>query len=406
MTRLLLLAPDCDGADVGEAWVTMQWVKRIAERHDVTVLVQRKRDRPSVRSQLPGVRVVEWVQPPVVGRFERLNSLLKPGYAWYYARVRRWLREARRRGEVFDLAHQLSPVAMRYPSPLAGTGTPYLLGPTGGSLETPPAFREEEGGTPWFVGLRSLDRLRLRRDPWLRRGYAEAACVIGIADYVAELLADVPVRRFVAISDTGVEELPDLVERVRQPGGLRVLFVGRVIRTKGVRDAVRAVAAAREVVARFDVAGEGYDRAACEALADELGVADLVRFHGRVPHEEVGRFYAEADAFLFPSYREPGGIVVAEAMSWGLPVVVCDRGGPASTVGDDAGIRVPARDPQQYAADLAAALRRLAADPELAARLGAAARRRVEEVGVWSTKVDALDRLYAEVLGGAAGSGG
>lgn len=398
--RLLLLAPDCDGTDVGEAWVTMQWVKRIAARHDATVLVQRKRDRSSVRDQLPGVRVVEWVQPPVVGRFERLNSLLKPGYVWYYARVRRWLRAARRRGEVFDLAHQLSPVAMRYPTPLAGAGMPYLLGPTGGSLATPPAFVDEESGTPWFVGLRALDRLRLRRDPWLRRGYAEAACVIGIADYVADLLADVPVRRFVAMSDTGVEELPPAVDRVRDPRGLRLLFVGRVIRTKGVRDAVRAVAAAREVVARFDVVGDGDDRTACEQLADELGVADLVGFHGRVPHAEVGRFYADADVFLFPSYREPGGIAVTEAMSWGLPVIVCARGGPASTVDEQTGIRVPALDPGQYAGDLAAAVRRLAADPELADRVGTAARHKVAASALWATKVDELDRLYAEVLGG------
>ena len=398
--RLLLLAPDCDGTDVGEAWVTMQWVRRIAERHDATVLVQRKRGRPSVRAQLPGVRVVEWTQPPVVGRFERLNSLLKPGYAWYYARVRRWLRDARAAGEVFDLAHQLSPVAMRYPTPLAGGTTPYLLGPTGGSLVTPPAFVEEERGTPWFVGLRALDRVRLRRDPWLRRGYAEAACVIGIADYVADLLAEVPVRRFVAMGDTGVEELPPAVRRACAGTGLRLLFVGRVIRTKGVRDAVRAVAAAREAVTRLDVVGEGHDRSTCERLADELGVADLVRFHGRVPHAQVGRFYAEADAFLFPSYREPGGIVVTEAMSWGLPVIVCDRGGPASTVDERSGLRVPAHDPHQYAADLAAAIRRLAADPASAQRMGAAARERVAESALWSTKVEALDRLYGEVLGG------
>ncbi|GAB3772289.1 glycosyltransferase involved in cell wall biosynthesis [Nocardioides ginsengisegetis] len=402
MAKLLLLAPDCDGTDVGEAWVTMQWVRRVAARHDVTVLVQRKRDRASVLPQLPGVRVVEWVQPPLLGRFERLNSLLKPGYVAYYVRAARWLRAAGRRGERFDLAHQLSPVAMRYPSPLAGGGTPYLLGPVGGSLASPPAFHDEEGGMPWFSGLRALDGLRLRRDPLLRRSFASAACVIGIADYVREMLDGVPVRRFEQMSDTGVDALPPAVDRSGRPGPLRLLFVGRVIRTKGVRDAVRALALADDrehVDAVLDVVGEGYDRVECERLAQSLGVGDRVTFHGRVPHEEVGGFYERADVFLFPSYREPGGIVVAEAMAWGLPVVACNAGGPASTLDDSTGIRVDARSPDQYAEDLAGAVARLARDPGLRARLGAAARARVEETALWDRKVDWLDGLYRELIG-------
>ena len=69
--RLLLIAPTVDGTDVGEAWVAFQWVKRLSERHDVTLLTYTKRGRPPASEQLPGCRVVEWNEPPFIGRAER-----------------------------------------------------------------------------------------------------------------------------------------------------------------------------------------------------------------------------------------------------------------------------------------------------------------------------------------------
>ena len=54
--------------------------------------------------------------------------MLKPGYAPFYVRARRWVPTRSVNGERFDLAHQLLPVAMRYPSPLANSRIPYLMG--------------------------------------------------------------------------------------------------------------------------------------------------------------------------------------------------------------------------------------------------------------------------------------
>src|SRR5687768_14095831 len=85
MPRVLLVAPTIDGTDIGEAWVAYQWATNLAAGHDLTVLTYRKRDRPPAADQLSGVRVIEWLEPPIVGRTERLNSLLKPAYfpfAW------------------------------------------------------------------------------------------------------------------------------------------------------------------------------------------------------------------------------------------------------------------------------------------------------------------------------------
>jgi glycosyltransferase involved in cell wall biosynthesis len=400
MVRLLLIAPTCDGQDVGEAWVAFQWARLLSSRQDVTVLTYHKRGRTPLSRQLPGVRVIEWAEPPGLGRAERINSMLKPGYIPFYFRSRRWIKAALARGERFDLAHQPVPVAARYPSPAAGLGIPFVMGPVGGSLASPPGFAEDEGTTPWYVGLRRLDRLRLARDPWLRNTYQQAACVIGIAPYVRDLLAGIPVRRFAVMSETGLEQLPEPASPPRREDEVRLLYVGRLVRTKGARDAIRALGLIRGLPVSLDVVGEGPDRPACQELAGELGLGDRVRFHGWLPRELVAEYYRQADVFVFPSYREPGGNVTFEAMGHGLPVVVSDLGGPGSVVDDTSGIRVHPVSPQQYARDLAAAITRLVLAPDLRRELGAGARRRAGEIGLWESRATAVAEIYATVLGG------
>ena len=398
MRRLLLITSACDGEDVGEAWVGFQWVSRLAARHDVTLLTMHRRDRTPPSRQIQGARVIEWRDAKLLARQERFNSLLKPGWIPFYRGARRWIRDALARGEHFDLAHQLVPVAMRYPSPVTGLGIPYVIGPVGGSLENPPGFSDETSA--WYVRLRALDRLRLRRDPLLRRTYVDASCVIGIAPYVRDALADVALRRFEIMSETGLTELPASNGRRVSDGTVRLLYVGRLVRTKGLRDGISALAhLATSARVLLDVVGDGPDRAACQALAEELGLREAVCFHGRQARDRVEDFYRRADIFLFPSYREPGGNVVFESMGYGLPLVVSDLGGPGSFVDDTCAIRVHPTSPDQYAHDLAAAISRLVDDPGLRQQMGAAARRRVAETALWDSKVDRLDALYDELVG-------
>jgi glycosyltransferase involved in cell wall biosynthesis len=325
--------------------------------------------------------------------------MLKPAYVPFYVRARRWIKAALERGERFDVAHQPAPVAMRYPSPVVGLGIPYLIGPVGGSVASPPAFHDDDT-SPWFVGLRAFDELRMRRDPLLRRTYEEAACVVGIADYARGLLGELRTKRFVVMSETGVDAVPDPVDRDSRKDPMRLLFVGRLVRTKGARDAIGAMAHLRDLSVGLDLVGDGYDRGACESLIEDLKLADRVSLHGRVARDRVDDFYREADVFVFPSYREAGGNVLWEAMGFGLPMIVSDRGGPASAVDESCGFRIPVSTPDQYAVDIAAAVRTLHAEPLARRELGRGARARVTEVGLWSNKVDRMTELYKEVLAG------
>jgi glycosyltransferase involved in cell wall biosynthesis len=400
-TRVLLVAPGVNRDDIGEAWVGYQWASRLAEQNDVTLLTYRKRSRPTAVDQLPGVEVVEWLEPRLLGRAERFNSLLKPWYPLFHRRCRQWIAEALDSGRSFDVAHQPTPVAMRYPSPLAHFDIPYLIGPVGGSLSTPPGFRDQDTA-PWYLQLRRLDDWRLRHDRALRRSFSRATAVLGIAPYVSDALAPVPLRGFVTMSETAIESVPPPVDRDRDDGTVRLLFVGRLIRTKGARDAVAALAHLRDLPVRLDVVGDGFDRAACQTLAAELGVTDAVTFHGAQPRAQVEEFYDRSDVFVFPSYREPGGNVPFEAMSHGLALVVADRGGPAQAVDESCALLVSPTSPDSYARDIAAAVRSLVTDPSRRRRMGEAARRRVVESGTWAARVADVERLYAEAVQRAA----
>ena len=397
--RILLIAPTCDGEDVGESWFAHQWASRLGERHAVTLLTYHKRGHRPAREQLPDVRVVEWQEPPLLGRAERMNSMLMPGYLPFYWRARAWIKAALERGQHFDVVHQPVPEAMRYPCPATGLGIPIVLGPVGGSLRSPALFAAEEPSNPWWVWLRVLDRYRLRHDPLLRQTYESADCVLGIAPYVLEHLEELKIRRFEAMPDVAMDVVPAPIDRIRPPDQtVRALFVGRLVRTKGAFAAITAMAACADLPLGLDIVGDGPDRAACEQLCSELGLLDKVKFHGRVNRAAVDQFYDAADMFVFPSYREAGGSVVLEAMSRSLPLIVCNRGGPGATTISACAIRLPAISPEQLAVDVATAMRYLVLHPELRLAMGRAAHGHLVRTGLWQHRIERAEEIYRQLV--------
>lgn len=120
------------------------------------------------------------------------------------------------------------------------------------------------------------------------------------------------------------------------PDTKMLLYVGRLAREKNLQVLfdMAATAFSADPTLRLWLVGDGPYRADCAAMARELGIGDKVRFVGFVPRNEVDKFYAAADLFVFSSITETQGLVVQEAMTYGLPAVAVVGGGASSSIVD------------------------------------------------------------------------
>jgi phosphatidylinositol alpha-1,6-mannosyltransferase len=223
---------------------------------------------------------------------------------------------------------------------------------------------------------------------------SRASTMVALGEYQVGLLERLGVgRERTFVSSEGVRmapfERPPAAERLaslRRRHGLQgakvLLTVARLVPHKGHDMVIRALPRIVERVpsAAYLVVGSGPNEAALRDLARRLGVAVHVRFAGSVPDDELADHYHLCDVFVMPSRQEAGnvegfGIVFAEAAACARPAIGGRAGGIVDVIQDGrTGLLVDPTSP----AEIAAAAIRLLTDCQLAARLGAAARSRIE----------------------------
>jgi len=177
------------------------------------------------------------------------------------------------------------------------------------------------------------------------------------------------------------------------------IAVGRLVEKKGYTHLVEAARLLKDRGVPFDVRiiGGGPDHAMLSRRIAELGVGDRVKLDGSMPQEKLLPILRQADAFVLPCVLARDGdqdgipVSLMEAMAYGIPCVSTTVSGVPELITDGKeGLLVPQQDPRA----LADALERLARDPELRARFGAASRRKVEAEFTLQGLARALDRLF------------
>ena len=200
-----------------------------------------------------------------------------------------------------------------------------------------------------------------------------------------------PLARADARSALGVPDTGDAAEA----DAVVIGWVGRLIPVKGCDVFLRALADMRRTGWVARVVGDGSERASLEALAEDLGLADRVRFLGAVP--DAARLFDGLDLFVLSSRSEGTPMVLLEAMGAGVAVAATDVGGVPDVVDAPAeGWRVPPERPDL----LAGAMDEAVADPDARARRAHAGRRRIDEefsMKGWIRRHDAVYRAALAV---------
>ena len=172
-----------------------------------------------------------------------------------------------------------------------------------------------------------------------KKGYAAADCLIAVS---GELSAKI-------LQHTGMESR--VIQNIIDPEvflkcpkqehtGFRFISVSNLIPRKRIGLLIDAFARVRRNApeACLDIVGDGEERAMLEEKVTSYGLTDAVSFAGGLPRPEVAEHLAAADAFVLPSELETFGVVYAEAMMAGLPVIATTCGGPQDFVKDFTGL--------------------------------------------------------------------
>jgi glycosyltransferase involved in cell wall biosynthesis len=394
--------PDTPKYQGGEDQLGWNLVLQLTRAYDVWVLTT-SRARKEIEGALAGTGArlhVCFIDLPPPLRSNRLRWGLDQLYAYLWQVRAFFFAERLARVVGFDAVHHLTYAndwMASYPQALLSR--PGLRGPGGGAHRVPKAFlsrfdRRARLIQRFRAGLQPIFRL----DPifWIGQWRARAILLCN-----REAMQALPKRwaskaEYFPVNGVSPE---DFVSRptARDPR-FTVVSAGKLVPIKGHDLVLRAFARARTRLgpATLVIIGDGPERGRLTALAEQIGIAQDIRFAGWLDRPRLLAEMAAADVFAFGSVSDGGGAVIVEAMAQALPVVALDLAGPAMHITLETGVKVPATDLRDCEQRFADAFILLHQDPDLRQRMGAAARSRAKTEYSWDHLGNRLRAIFEE----------
>lgn len=300
----------------------------------------------------------------------------------------------------FDVVHHVTYVKYSSPSFLSLLPIPFIWGPVGGGESAPKSFWKDFSlRAKSYEALRQLVRSLGEIDPFVHITVQRSALVQATTEDTAKRLHKMGATSVQIISESGLpeEEIVKLAQyKIPDDYPFRFVSMGRLLHWKGFDLGLRAFARSNLLNAEYWILGDGSQREQLYDLSQELGIAQKVKFWGRLPREQSLKKLGKCHVLVHPSLHDSGGWVCMEAMAAARPVICLDLGGPAVQVTEETGFKIHANTPEQAVRDIAKAMMSLAKDSELRLRMGEAGQKRVREAFSWKNKGLYLSKLYRE----------
>lgn len=391
------------GSEKGMGW---NFLRHIAQYCDVHAIVEEMEDKPDLeRYAAEHPEEFEHITLHYVRKVRHplLRKIWPPIYYHFYdgwqKRAYKLAVELEKR-ENFDLVHQITLAGYREPGYLWKLGKPFIWGTLGGLNNT--AWGLLKGLNMYqrlYFSARNLLNTIQKRGRRVRAA-ARHADTIYVCDVASQRdVAHYWNRKATIMSEIGVSCSERTENPTRHMGGtpLRVCWVGNLIPLKGLPMLLAALPLCKQPI-ELHVLGKGPKKEEYQALAERLGVAGNVIFHGSLPHADVFPLMRSCHALCISSIKEGGtSTVTLEAMQCALPVVALNHCGFADVITEQCGIRIPVTNPKRISRDFAVALDSLAADEARRYALAQGAAKRAQDY-TWEAKTKLMMCDYAAAV--------
>jgi len=295
-------------------------------------------------------------------------------------------------------------IGYREPGFLWKLDAPFVWGPVGGTADVPLRFAPILGVRQSFYHLarNTVNAYQLRHDWRVQAALARADGFVTAASDTRGAFLRIAGKDSVLICATAIDTGGIAAESVPRyaPGRpLNLVWSGLHYSRKALPLALGALALLPAKLSwHLDIIGKGPMTSSWRRLAEKLGVDERCRWHGWLPeHSDVINIISKADVFVFPSLQEGSPTVVMEALSKGVPVICLDHCGMADVVTEDCGIKIPVSTPERVMRDIAAAIERLAGDPDEVRRLSRGALERARQYS-WENCAREMLKVYERAI--------
>lgn len=400
--KILLSAYACEPNVGSEPAVGWGWANILAQHgHDVWVIT-RENNKEVIEQYLLSnpIKNLNFIYYDIPKKF-RFWKKGRTGIHLYYLL---WQYFAYKKAKLwhktvsFDLVHHVTFVTIRQPSFMGGLKIPFILGPLGGADRTPSHLLESyRFKDRLFDIIRNVVTKISQWDPLLHLSYASAKKIYVTSEETARLVPKRFRHKVVKQLAIAISPISNNEEKLVQNNATKVLFVGQLISLKGIVFAIKAMKliSNKHKNVTLTIVGTGANQKQLENLVISLRLQEVIKFAGWVPNNEMGSVYRAHDVFLFPSLRDSGGLVVLEAMSYGLPVICLDLGGPKEIVTSDSGVVVDSTGaPDKIVSDLANALSQFINDSNFLEKQSNGALSRVQKF-TWN---NLYETIYGDVV--------
>lgn len=301
----------------------------------------------------------------------------------------------------FDIAHNVNFHADAFPTFLWIFKKPVVWGPINHHEKIPKEFMFPKKGffkdrIKWYV-----KKIFWNLDPFLLISKLKVDLILGGNSSVKKRL-NLSSGKFNIFSQVASNNV--IISKHQKINEFNIIIAARFISLKGIDIALyafdvfyRQLSVEEKKNVKLSILGKGPLEQDLKSIKNSLISKNNIEFRGWIHKEKMNSFYQNSNIFLFPSH-EGAGMVVAEALSHGLPIICFDNYGPGELVNEQCAIKIPYLKYDQSITDFSSALLKIYRDKKLSNQMSKSARELFEEKYTWASKGILLEKLYNTIF--------